>query len=193
MPLNQRSDALLPQIEQLKRARRLLERSVDASGKTLGAVVYKQSPVRLRVGLLFLFAAVVALAAMFYLPWTHVFSPRARVRPEPVIHSQPAASNRAEASVVRVPVEHTLVIHIHATRACRVRIVVDGTPLDWKILRPGDEFFSRPRQHLILESDDGGALAATVNGVPISLAPDGRAIAVRLTTDRPYPEPISLP
>jgi hypothetical protein len=85
------------------------------------------------------------------------------------------------------------VIHIHATRACRVRVVVDGTPLDWKTLQPGDEFLSRPRQHLLLESNDGGALSATVNGSPVPLARDGQAIAVRLTTERPYPEPISLP
>jgi hypothetical protein len=95
-----------------------------------------------------------------------------------VIQAQTAAARRADA----------LVIHIRAMRATRVRVVVDGMPLDWQPLRPGDEFVSRPRRQLVLEAGDGGALSAAVNGHKVSLGPAGHAVAVRLTTERPYPE-----
>ena len=192
-PVHHRGNGLGPQIEQIRRAQRNLERSVDASGHALGAAVYKPSPVHWRFRLLFPLSLVVALAAVLQLLWTPADAPRRHVAPRPVIQSEPAASNRAEVSLARVPADHTLVIHVHATRVCRVRVVVDGTPLEWKTLRPGDEFFSRPREQLLLESDDGGALSATVNGVSVSLGPDGRAMAIRFTTEHPYPQFQSVP
>lgn len=190
--MNHQGDAVRLQIEQVNRARRLLERSVDASAVTLGRAAGTYVPARPRFRLLSLFSVVV-LAAVVHPRSMPQQAPRSDAAAKPIISSRPTASTVAETSVGRASADRTLVIHIRATRACRVRVVVDGTPLEWRPLLQGDEFFSRPRQQFIIESDDGGALSAIVNGVAMSLAPDGRAIALRFTPDRPFPDPILLP
>lgn len=204
---DQQADALRLQIEQLDRARRSLERTVDASRMALSRGVgarrqdidWERRPGRtrwqLRIDRRLRVVSLVAVAVVM----TAIYAVRPTLAPETlhrglerVTQEHAAPLNLAEAAVGPTT-NYTLVVHIRATRSCRMRMVVDGTPLEWRSLRPGDEFLSRPRQQLVLEADDGGALSATVNGARIVLAPDGHAIAVRLTTDRPFPEPVSVP
>jgi hypothetical protein len=190
-PLHYRDDAVRLQIEQVHRARRLLERSVEASAATLGGAASTHVPARPRLRLLSLFS-VAALAAVVYPQRMPPQAPRTLVAREAIIATPPAAPTVAETSPGPISAGRPLTIHIRATRPCRVRVVVDGTPLEWRPLLQGDEFFSRPRQQFIIESDDGGALSASVNGVSMALAPDGRAIAFRFTPERPFPDPIPL-
>jgi hypothetical protein len=72
------------------------------------------------------------------------------------------------------------VIRVAATRPCLVRIVVDGTTLDWRAMKEGDEFVSRPEREIFIESSDAGALAATVNGKSTRLGVDGQAAVFHL-------------
>ena len=203
---DQHADALRLQIEQLERARRSIARTVDASRTTLSRGVgtrrrnidseYRPERTRrqLRIGrplrVVSLLSVAVVMTALYLMRPT--LAPEGLHRePERVMPTEPAP-NLAEAAVGPATPE-TLVVHIRATRSCRMRMVVDGTPLEWRSLQPGDEFLSRPSQQLVLETDDGGALSAAVNGAHIVLAPNSHAVAVRFTPGRPYPEPVSVP
>jgi hypothetical protein len=79
------------------------------------------------------------------------------------------------------------VIRVSALRPCRVRIVVDGTALDWREMKKGDQFESRPEHEIAIESTDAGALAATVDGEPVSLGADGRNATFHLAVDSRAP------
>jgi hypothetical protein len=70
-------------------------------------------------------------------------------------------------------------IHIKASRASSARFVIDEIELPWRKLSAGDEFFSRPRQRLVIETDDWESITATLNGKPIPLGPTNNVIHVR--------------
>ena len=72
------------------------------------------------------------------------------------------------------------VIRVTAVRPSLVRIVVDGTTLDWRAMKEGDEFVSRPEREIFIESSDAGALAATVNGRSTRLGADGQTAVFHL-------------
>jgi hypothetical protein len=196
------------QIGQVSRTRRDLARSVDASRTTIYRALSTDRDVTqehwqlppatgLRrnsraVILLLLFVALLTVVIQFR--WVPAQQSRADVAAERVTALQtPTSSNPPAAPAARVSNAHPLVIHIKAIRPCRVRVVVDGTVLEWRSLRLGDEFFSRPNHEFRVQSDDGGALLATVNGDPVSVGADGHAIAVRFTPARPFPELASAP
>ena len=84
------------------------------------------------------------------------------------------------APVEQTPAGEPAVVRVSATRQCRVRTIVDGTTFDWRTLQQGDEILARPRQQMIVESDDGGALSATVDGRPFSTGRDGEQVTLHL-------------
>ena len=194
------------QIGQVSRARRDLARSVDASRTTIYRALstdrdvaqeHWQLPPATRSRrdsrlVILLLLAVALLAVVVQLRWIPAHQSHADVAAEGVTAVQPPTPSEPLAvPVAAAPNAHPLMIHIRAIRPCRVRVVVDGTVLEWRPLRLGDEFFSRPQHEFLIQSDDGGALSATVNGDPVSLGADGHGIAVRFTSARPFPEPAS--
>jgi hypothetical protein len=207
--MNHQFDDLKRQIGQVSRARRHLARSVEASGITLHRAIsvdrrardiareYWPRPADMgsgrdsRAGIRLLLA-VALLAVVVQLRWIPAEQRHANVAAEEVttVH-RPRPSTPLVASAAGASNAHPLMIHLQAMRPCRVRVVVDGTALEWRSLRQGDEFFSRPQHEFLIQSDDGGALSATVNGDPVSLGADGHAIAIRFTSARPFPEPAS--
>lgn len=194
------------QIGQVSRARRDLARSVDASRTTIYRALstdydvaeeHWHVPPATRVrrhsrAVILLLLSVALLAIVIQLRSIPAQRSRTDVAAEGVTAVQPPTSpNPLAAPAARATSANPLVIHIKAIRPCRVRVVVDGTVLEWRSLRLGDEFFSRPNHEFRIQSDDGGALFATVNGDPVSLGADGLATAVRFTPGRPFPEPAS--
>jgi hypothetical protein len=197
------------EIERISRERRSLARSVDASAIVFHRALFPDPPERevaaedewprvvssrsgfapgVRALLVASMAVLLAVVARLY--WPLVQPPRADAAAgSPGVIELAALSEPREAE--RSPVMHPLVIHLQAIRPCRVRVVVDGAELEWRALRPGDELFSRPEREVLIQSDDGGALSTTVNGRAISLGSSGQPIAVRLTSERPFPEPVS--
>ena len=189
-------DDLAEKIQELDRARRELAQALDVS--RIGAVEGDRWPRSLnrerridrRPFLLFV-AAVVLAAAVMARQWTAAPeaappSPAsialAPMAPTPVAIAPPTPGTTAPApvpesiapaNVALTPALTPLVVHIRVVRACSVRIVVDDVPLEWRSVRPGDEIISRPARDVIIDTDDAGALAVSVNGVTTSLGTDG--------------------
>ena len=101
--------------------------------------------------------------------------------PTPAVSSIPASAP-AVVSHSETPAGEPFVMDVKALRPCQARIVVDGTVLDWRQLKEGDEFVSRPAHDILIETNDAGALAATINRKSIRLGDDGAAAAVRLNS-----------
>ena len=189
--MTQPSDDLTLQIEKIRLDRRRLAGSVDASGIALHRALHgrprRKAAVRYRVGVVLLVSAVVFLAVLTL-----------QRRPDPSRQagvpsggseaaSVSAVSSQAAPTVAQATLREPFTVHVRATRSCRVRVVVDGVVLDWRSLQEGDEFLARPRQEMVIESTDGGALAATVDGEPVILGADGHDVALRITSDGLFP------
>jgi hypothetical protein len=76
----------------------------------------------------------------------------------------PVAAPPQEPVAVAAPL-----IRLRATTPSRVRITVDGTALDWRVLKSGDEFVLRPAREIRIESADASGIVSTVDGRPASL------------------------
>jgi hypothetical protein len=199
--MGEQYDDLKLRIDQINQARRHLGQSVDASGHVLRRVLHRAggAPPRLHaegpepneqwprppslasrsysgVAVIVVVSVVALLAAFVERRW-----PVSQARVADV--SAEISGSRQPVSLDRAFTNNSFVVHVRATRPCRVRVVADGTALDWHALQEGDEFLSSPRQEILIESDDAGALAATVNGRPIYLGPDRQALALRLTSE----------
>ena len=200
-------DDLTIRIDQISRARRRLAQSVAASGiamrrdldaDRLGQKIAQESwphPVQLpsrvypRARAVLLTLAIVLTAVIVWQRRVALSSPHIEVAAAAAAAAGPradavAAQSPASSPVV-VPVEETLpgepaVVRVRATRQSRIRTIVDGTTFDWRTLQQGDEILARPRQQMIVESDDGGALSATVDGRPFSTGRDGEQVMLRL-------------
>lgn len=199
-------DDLAIRIDQISRARRRLEQSVAASGiamrrdldvDRLGQKIAQESwphPVQLpprvypRLRAVLLTLAILLSAVIVQQRWVALRPSGGRVAAKaatavPTTHAVAAESPKP--IPVAVPVEDTLpgdpaVVRVRATRQSRIRTIVDGTAFEWRTLQQGDEIVARPRQQMIVESDDGGALSATVDGQPVSTGHDGEQVSLRL-------------
>ena len=126
-----------------------------------------------------LIAAVVAAQQLWDTRPDSAAAMPARHAPAPVSSpSSPPAPKTAAQPAPHPPLASTQVIHIKANRASSTRFVIDEVELPWRKLRAGDEFFSRPHEKLVIETDDWGSLAATLNGKPVSLGPTSNVIRV---------------
>ncbi|HKY23349.1 MAG TPA: DUF4115 domain-containing protein [Vicinamibacterales bacterium] len=199
--MDEQSDELKLRINQINHEWRRLAHAVDASGVALHRALHADSPERRETerqvadeswprptngrsrlprragGVLLLSLFVLLLGTIAQRRWPVAHSDPGDVAPQSTVSHQPAVS--VDRPLAREP----FVIHVRATGRCRVRVVVDGTVLDWRALQAGDEVLLRPREELLIESDDGGALSATVNGKPVLLGERGHAIAYRLTSE----------
>ena len=197
-------DDLAIRLDQVSRARRRLAQSVAASGigmrRDLDADKSGQhiaqetwphqvpAPARIypRLSAVLLTVAILLAAVIVWQRWVALHPTQGEVAAAaPAPTAGAVAAELPGPSPVAVPLEPTLpgdpsVVHVRATRTCQVRTVVDGTTLDWRTLQEGDEILARPRQQMIIESDDGGALSATVDGQPVSTGRDGERITLRL-------------
>jgi hypothetical protein len=205
MPVDAELGDLKDRIHQMNLGRRRLAHSVNATGISLHRVLdagnrtrneewenwprptkrRAHSYRRIAVLLLFLLLVVVLLGAI-------IQRRGPGVQASPVV-AAPAAPSQPVAVVAHTLMTDPFVIHVRATGPSRVRVTVDGAALDWRALQEGDEFLVRPHQEMFIQATDGGALTARVNGKPISLGPDGQAVAVRLTSKGLFREPVSLP
>jgi Domain of unknown function (DUF4115) len=191
------NDELKLRIEQIDHARRQLGQSVDASGHFLRRALHRaggappaEEPVQDEwprsqslVSRSFPVVAVVVLVSVvavlvLFLQWRR---PALQAGIPEVTTESPIA--RETVAVDRALTNDAFVVHVRAMRACRVRVVVDGTALDWRELQEGDEIVSRPREEMLIESSDAGALVATVNGRPVDLGPDRQPVAFHFTPD----------
>jgi hypothetical protein len=103
--------------------------------------------------------------------------------PAPAVRSIPAvASTPAVTSLAEAPAGEPFDVYLKALRPCQAHIVVDGTALDWRQLQEGDEFVSHPAHDILIETNDAGALTATINRRSIRLGDDGTTVAVRLNS-----------
>jgi hypothetical protein len=174
-------DDLTEKIQELDRARRELAQALDAS--RIGAVEGDRWPRTVnrerridRRPFLLCVAAIVLAAAFMTRQWmaTPEAAPpsSASITLAPMA-ATPVATASSSTQAATAPAPTPLVVHIRVVRACSVRIVVDDVPLEWRRVSPGDEMISRPARDVIIETDDGGALVVSVNGVTTSLGTDG--------------------
>lgn len=97
--------------------------------------------------------------------------------------STPASISANIGAVDRPINDPDLVIYMRAQRECSVRIGVDDEePVDRR-LHEGDELVLQPRTAIVIQIDDAGALAATVNGRSIRLGHDGEAARFRISSE----------
>jgi len=192
-------------IDQISRARRRLAQSVAASGiamrrdldaDRLGQKVAQESwphPVQLpsrvypRLRAVLLTLSILLAGVIVWQRWVARYSPHievaaaaAAVPSAGAVAAQSPVPGPVAAPVEQTPAGEPAVVRVSATRQCRVRTIVDGTTFDWRTLQQGDEILARPRQQMIVESDDGGALSATVDGRPFSTGRDGEQVTLRL-------------
>ena len=95
----------------------------------------------------------------------------------------PASISASGGAVDRPINDPDLVIYIRAQRECSVRIGVDDEEPADRRLQEGDELVLRPRTAIVIQTDDAGALAATVNGRSIRLGRDGQAVRLRISSE----------
>lgn len=94
------------------------------------------------------------------------------------------ASISANGGAVDRPITNPgLVIYMRTQRECSVRIGVDDEEPADRRLQEGDELVLRPRTAIVIQTDDAGALAATVNGRSIRLGRDGQAARFRISSE----------
>ena len=96
--------------------------------------------------------------------------PPSSVPPPPAAVPQTAAV--APAPLIRI-------IHIRASRASSAGFVIDDVELPWRKLRAGDEFLSRPREKLVIDTDDWQSITATLDGKPVTLGPESNVIRIK--------------
>jgi len=192
-------------IDQISRARRRLAQSVAASGiamrrdldaDRLGQKIAQESwphPVQLpsrvypRLRAVLLTLSILLAGVIVWQRWVARYSPHIEVAAAAAagpsagtVAAQSPVPGPVAAPVEQTPAGEPAVGRVSATRQCRVRTIVDGTTFDWRTLQQGDEILARPRQQMIVESDDGGALSATVDGRPFSTGRDGEQVTLHL-------------
>ena len=180
-------EELTQKIQELDRARRELAQALDASrlgsmeGDRWPRVLPQKRNIDRRP---FLLGVTAVMLAAVFMTWEWTAAPEAapqKTASSVIADAAPPAIARPAASppapVPEVPAlaaaAQPLVVHIKVLRPCSVRVVVDDVPLDWRVLKPGDEMISRPMRDITIETDDAGALTAIVNGAPVSLGADG--------------------
>jgi hypothetical protein len=136
----------------------------------------RRSRSRLSLALWPLIVAVVAAQQLWDTRPDSAAAMPARHAPASVPAPPPAPLSKQAPSPV---LPSNALIHIKASRPSSVRFVIDEIELPWRTLKAGDEFFSRPHDKLVIETNDWGSMTATLNGKPVSLGPTNNVIHVK--------------
>jgi len=125
-----------------------------------------------------------ALSSATAQPATLKSHPAATVPALPAAAPAATAAATASSATPSAPGLAPIVVHLRAKRDCRLRLTLDGTALDWRDFKDGDELVSHFQEDIILETNDGGAIEATINGKTARIGEDRQSARFQLDKEK---------